>query len=124
MNILKECKAPKEHLPSFHWYNDYYWKMEVCMTNTASLRSRVPGNWQARFCSRGGGSDSLAYCNPVRDDRSGSVVPNGTLSFIYLFPALLTRAGLLTAVPTGTHSPTTDHRPPATILLTWLKATD
>jgi len=23
----------------------------------------VPGNWQARFWSRGGGSDSLAYCN-------------------------------------------------------------
>jgi hypothetical protein len=23
----------------------------------------VPGNWHARFWSRGGGSDSLAYCN-------------------------------------------------------------
>ena len=23
----------------------------------------MPGNWQARFWSRGGGSDSLAYCN-------------------------------------------------------------
>ena len=32
MNILKECKAPKEHLPSFHWYNDYYWKMDHDIT--------------------------------------------------------------------------------------------
>ena len=23
----------------------------------------MPGNWHARFCSRGGGSDSLVYCN-------------------------------------------------------------
>jgi len=33
------------------------------VTRGVSLRSRVPGNWHARFCSRGGGSDSLAYCN-------------------------------------------------------------
>ncbi len=33
------------------------------MTRGVSLRSRVPGNWHARFWSRGGGSDSLAYCN-------------------------------------------------------------
>jgi len=35
----------------------------IPVTRGLSLRSRVPGNWHARFCSRGGGSDSLAYCN-------------------------------------------------------------
>src|SRR5688572_1249953 len=105
MNILKECKAPKEHLPSFHWYNDYYWKMEVCMTNTASLRSRVPGNWQARFCSRGGGSDSLAYCNPVGTADPDPDQPSltGLVLFSNPYPArtLRSRAGLLTVVPSG-----------------------
>ena len=33
------------------------------VTRGLSLRSRVPRNWHARFWSRGGGSDSLAYCN-------------------------------------------------------------
>jgi hypothetical protein len=33
------------------------------VTKGLALRSRVPGNWPARFWSRGGGSDSLAYCN-------------------------------------------------------------
>ena len=33
------------------------------VTRGLSLRSRVPGNWHARFCSRDGGSDSLVYCN-------------------------------------------------------------
>jgi hypothetical protein len=36
------------------------------VTRGLALRSRVPGNWHARFWSRGGGSDSLAYCNPDR----------------------------------------------------------
>jgi hypothetical protein len=43
------------------------------MTRGLSLRSRVPGNWHARFCNRGGGSDSLAYCN-----RIAARVPFGT----------------------------------------------
>jgi len=42
----------------------------VLVTGGVSLRSRVPGNWHARFCSRGGGSDSLAYCNPDRGPRA------------------------------------------------------
>jgi len=33
------------------------------MTRATSLRSRVKGNFQARFWSRGGGSDSLTDCN-------------------------------------------------------------
>ena len=33
------------------------------VTRGLSLRSRVPGNWHARFWSRGGGSDFLIYCN-------------------------------------------------------------
>src|SRR5712692_1700110 len=41
------------------------------VTRGLALRSRVPGNWHARFCSRGGGSDSLAYCNllTLKDQR-------------------------------------------------------
>jgi hypothetical protein len=37
----------------------------IPVTRGLLLRSRVPGNWHARFCSRGGGSDSLAYCNRI-----------------------------------------------------------
>jgi hypothetical protein len=37
------------------------------MTGGVSLRSRVPGNRQARFCSREGGSDSLVDCNWTRN---------------------------------------------------------
>jgi hypothetical protein len=33
------------------------------MTVGASLRSRVPPKWHARFCSRGGGSDPSIDCN-------------------------------------------------------------
>src|SRR5215471_17290613 len=33
------------------------------MTKGASLRSRVPLKWHARFCSRGGGSDPSIDCN-------------------------------------------------------------
>jgi hypothetical protein len=36
------------------------------VTRGLALRSRVPGNWHARFWSRGGGSDSLVYCNRTR----------------------------------------------------------
>src|SRR5262245_60680265 len=40
---------------------------QVFMTRTAQLGSRVPPKWQARFCSGGGRSDSLAYHNrPLR----------------------------------------------------------
>jgi hypothetical protein len=35
------------------------------VTRGLALRSRVPGNWHARFCSRDGGSDSLVYCNRI-----------------------------------------------------------
>jgi hypothetical protein len=35
----------------------------VCVTSTTRLRSRVKGNFHARFCSRGGGSAPLVYCN-------------------------------------------------------------
>ena len=44
------------------------------VTRGLSLRSRVPGNWHARFCSRDGGSDSLVYCNrDARAPQRGSV---------------------------------------------------
>ena len=33
------------------------------LTEGASLRSRVPLKWHARFCSRGGGSDPSIDCN-------------------------------------------------------------
>jgi hypothetical protein len=33
------------------------------VTRGLSLRSRVPGNWHARFCSRGEESDFLIDCN-------------------------------------------------------------
>jgi hypothetical protein len=36
------------------------------MTRATSLRSRVKGNFQARFWSRGEGSDSLTDCNTER----------------------------------------------------------
>jgi hypothetical protein len=35
------------------------------VTRGLALRSRVPGNWHARFWSRDGGSDSLVYCNRI-----------------------------------------------------------
>jgi hypothetical protein len=38
----------------------------VCVTGTTRVRSRVKGNVPARFCSRGGGSDPLVYCNRTR----------------------------------------------------------
>ena len=43
------------------------------MAKDKSLRSRVKGNFQARFCSRDGGSDSLADCN--KPDDNGIVKP-------------------------------------------------
>lgn len=43
------------------------------MTKDKSLRSRVKGNFQARFCSRDERSDSLADCN--KPDDSGVVKP-------------------------------------------------
>ena len=42
----------------------------IPVTRDLPLRSRVPRNWQARFCSRDGGSDSLVYCNPDRGPRA------------------------------------------------------
>jgi hypothetical protein len=39
------------------------------VTRGLALRSRVPGNWHARFCSRDGGSDSLVDCNRTGDQR-------------------------------------------------------
>jgi hypothetical protein len=45
--------------------NAAYKSARIPVTRGLSLRSRVPGNWHARFCSRGGGSDSLAYCNRI-----------------------------------------------------------
>jgi hypothetical protein len=38
----------------------------VCVTGTTRVRSRVKGHFHARFCSRGGGSDPLVYCNRTR----------------------------------------------------------
>ena len=38
----------------------------VLVTRGVALRSRVPGNWHARFCSRGEESDFLIDCNPDR----------------------------------------------------------
>jgi len=35
------------------------------MTKTTTLRSRVPGNWRARFWSGGGEDDFLANRNPT-----------------------------------------------------------
>ncbi len=38
----------------------------IPVTRGLSLRSRVPGNWHARFCSRGEESDFLIDCNRDR----------------------------------------------------------
>jgi len=46
----------------------------VPMTGGVSLRSRVKGNFHARFCSRGGGSDPLVDCN-----RTGGTVATPTV---------------------------------------------
>jgi hypothetical protein len=37
----------------------------------------VKGNFHARFCSRGGGSDSLAYCNRIAARLRFRVNPKG-----------------------------------------------
>jgi hypothetical protein len=44
------------------------------VTGTTRLRSRVKGNFHARFCSSGGGSDLLVDCN-----RTGGTVAVRTL---------------------------------------------
>ena len=53
--------------------NTAYKSVRIPVTRGLSLRSRVPGNWHARFCSRGEESDSLVYCNPHR--RPVAVLP-------------------------------------------------
>jgi hypothetical protein len=45
--------------------NTAHKSVRMPVTRGLSLRSRVPGNWHARFCSRDGGSDSLVYCNRI-----------------------------------------------------------
>jgi len=57
--------------------NTAYKSVRMPVTRGLSLRSRVPGNWHARFCSRGGGSDSLAYCNPHRRHVADQEKPKG-----------------------------------------------
>ena len=41
----------------------------VLVTRGVALRSRVKGNFHARFCSRGEESDFLIDCNPDRGPR-------------------------------------------------------
>jgi hypothetical protein len=48
MSILKDAKPLKSFYRAFIVTMIIYWRMEVCMTNTASLRSRVPGNCAPR----------------------------------------------------------------------------
>jgi len=45
--------------------NTAYKSARMPVTRGLALRSRVPGNWHARFCSRGGESDFLIDCNPT-----------------------------------------------------------
>ena len=52
-----------EHLRMRRRERQVHQPARVPVTRGLSLRSRVPGNWHARFCSRGEESDFLIDCN-------------------------------------------------------------
>ena len=72
--VRERCPARERREPSDHksrWRSSTAKRIPIA--EGASLRSRVPPKWHARFWSRGGGSDPSIDCNyvepPGRDPR-------------------------------------------------------